>query len=162
MDISVQTFYSIVNNYVCNVVHPMCCYNFMLCSSFVPLETRISWCQIFYLFFICRGHEHIFHFCFMTKGQFYCEKLLKILLNGYTFTKSCCTGEVTPDLSARLGPRFLCERAMWREWVAPLSLAWLALDLLCITELWLGVTPNCLAWLLETAPVMPDRVARLV
>jgi hypothetical protein len=99
MDIDVQTLYSIVNNSISNVLHtwidwtkvklPMCHYNLMSCSSLMSLETSSSWCQMFSLFFICGGHIDSFNFCLTIEIQFYCEKLVKISQNGYTYFSTC-------------------------------------------------------------------------
>jgi hypothetical protein len=80
-----------------------------------PLKDVLRDVEIFFLFFICELRVDSYIFCFATKVQLYCEKLLKTRQIDYTLTNSCCTEAVASGLSARLGLASLCKPAMWHD-----------------------------------------------
>jgi hypothetical protein len=97
---------------------------------------------IFFLILYMRRTCWHIHFLFYDTSLIVPRKILKTWQIGYMLTNSCCTEEVTPGLSAQLGPGVLCKPAMWHNWVTSIRVARLALALLNYTDIWRDwVTP---------------------
>jgi hypothetical protein len=113
-------------NYLC-VTTTWCCLAHLCHSKHILRDV-----EVFFLFFICRGHVNSLNFCFITKFQLYFKKLLKTCQNSYTVTTSCCTEEVTLLYMARLGPGSCADGRC----VTPLCMAWLTLAFLSYADMW--------------------------
>jgi hypothetical protein len=112
---------------------PLLCTKELIQPDFNYLCVPTTWCHVahllpsnnihvmlnFFLFYIWTTCQQL-HILFYNNSQILFQKILKTQQISYTLTKSCCTEEIMPDQSVRLGLRVLCKRATW---VVPLYLA---------------------------------------